>query len=811
MTSFFSILAAAPTAATEPSGHPIITFLSGSVLLILFVYYLGTVAKDRKRVVGTALSVLISAFFVWTWMSMHLKLGIDLQGGSSFTVQLQPGVDGDGKPKAVNADSVDQAMGILEKRLNPDGSKDMLVQPNGTDRIEIQMPGVAVEEIAAVRNKIEQVAKLEFRLVHRNSAAEIARTANGGVVVGYVKMPVKDPKGEGGEQFLLVKNRADLDGKYVTQAFATLDPNKGWMIILKFDSEGAKLFGELTGAHTNERLAVVVDNEVISAPNLNEPIFGGSAEISGQFTETSARGLASALENPLENPMKIIQEGTVSASFGAETIRQGMMAGVVGLVLTAIFLAIYYRWAGVIALTGLAVSLVSVVGSMALFQFTLTMPGIAGLVLTIAMAVDANVLIFERLREELRDGKGLLAALDSAHDRAFSAIFDAHVTTLITSLILMGMGSGMLKGFAITMIVGVFSTLLGALIVTRVFIHWFVDPGILTQIKISEIIPHKIFKVMSYSRTFLTISVITSAIAIGAVVIKGKESLGIDYRGGAKLSFKVTDKSVTTEGIEAALKSMKVQHDGKSVDIGNHYVQASHLAGGEDMITIRTEEFAGAQVQTQLEKIYKGKIDAPKLDTVGALIGGELASKSAWAVVLALVGIFFYLWFRYEMSFAFGALISLVHDVIIVLGGSVLLGQELSLVHIGAALTVAGYSVNDTIVVFDRVREIIRTRHGTITDLMNEAVSLTFSRTLLTSLVTFIPMIVLYLFGGPAMREFSLPIVIGVLVGTYSSVFVACPIVLWYAKKMGVSLHRQLLTEEEQKALGGVPPSGAHA
>jgi SecD/SecF fusion protein len=252
------------------------------------------------------------------------------------------------------------------------------------------------------------------------------------------------------------------------------------------------------------------------------------------------------------------------------------------------------------------------------------------------------------------------------------------------------------------------------------------------------------------------------------------------------------------------MKIQVKQADGttKTDGIGNHYVQASRTAGGDNMITIRTEEFAGAQVQTQLEQQFKGKLDAPKLDTAGAVIGSEQGWRSAIAVVLALFGIFFYLWFRYEVSFALGALISLVHDVVIVLGGSVLLGQEMSLVHIGAALTVAGYSVNDTIIVFDRVREIIRTRQGTIMDLMNEAVSLTFSRTLLTSLVTFIPMVVLFFFGGPAMREFSLPIVIGVLVGTYSSIFVACPIVLWHARKTGVSLHRQLLREEEQKAMG---------
>ena len=771
--------------------NPIVTFLSGAALLILFVYYIGTVAQSRKRIVGTALSLLVSVFFIVTFQKMGLKKGIDLQGGSTFVVQLKPGINADGNPKAVSKDSVDQAVTILEKRLNPTGNADLLIQPTGTDRIEIQMPGVKVEDIEDTRKKILQVAKLEFRLVHPQSGSLDSK-------IGYVKLKSKDD----GEKELLVKNRADLDGKYVKQAFATLDANKGWMIILKFDSEGGKLFGDLTAAHTHERLAVVVDNEVISAPNLNEPIYGASAEISGKFTETSARSLASALENPLENPMVILQEGTVSAAFGEATIKQGMLAGLVGLALTAVFLAIYYRVAGMIALAGLAVSLVSVIGCMALFQFTLTMPGIAGLVLTIAMAVDANVLIYERLREEMREGKTLIAALDAAHDKAFTAIFDAHVTSLLTSLILLELASGMLKGFAITMIIGVFSTLLGALIVTRVALHWFVDPGIITKLSVTELIPHRVYPVMKYGLQFVLFSTFLCLIAIGGVAVKGSHSLGIDYRGGAKISLKLVEgKILTQEEIDGAVKGLTAKHGDKDEPVGTVYVQSSHLAGGSDMITVRTEEFAGAAVQSKLDKQFKDRIAGTNLDTVGALIGNEMASRSAWAVGLALLGIFGYLYIRYEFSFALGALVSIFHDCIIVLGFSVIFGQELSLVHIGAVLTVAGYSVNDTIIVFDRVREIIRTRSGTITDLMNEAISMTFSRTLLTSLVTFIPMVVLYLFGGPAMREFSLPIVIGVIVGTYSSVFVAAPIVLWHARRTGVSLHRQLQREHDETAL----------
>ena len=289
--------------------NPIATFLSGTAILMLLLFYVGTTYQTTKRFVGTLLILGATLFAILSMKLDGMKLGIDLQGGSEFVVQLQKGTDSEGKEKPVLAESVQQAIAILEKRLNPGAEKDLLLQPQGEDKVLIQMPGVTQEEIAGVRNKIEQVAKLEFRLVHPQNSAELARTANGGVVVGYVKMKVKDPKGEGGEEVMLVKNRADMDGKSVTQAFATLDGSKGWMIILKFDGEGAKLFGELTAANVNKRLAVVVDGEVISAPNLNEAIYGGSAEISGSFTETSARSLASALENPLENPMIIGKHG----------------------------------------------------------------------------------------------------------------------------------------------------------------------------------------------------------------------------------------------------------------------------------------------------------------------------------------------------------------------------------------------------------------------------------------------------------------------------------------------------------------------
>jgi len=778
--------------------NPIVTFLSGTAILMLLLYYVGTTYQTTKRLVGTVLVLGATLFAILTLNLEGLKLGIDLQGGSEFVVQLQKGADSEGKEKPILGESVQQAIGILEKRLNPDGAKDLLLQPQGEDKILIQMPGVKAEEIANVRQKIEQVAKLEFRVVHPQSSSEIARTANGGAVVGYVKMSVKDPKGEGGEQFMLVKNRADLDGKYVTQAFATLDGNKGWMIILRFDNEGAKLFGDLTAANVNQRLAVVVDGEVISAPNLNEAIYGGSAEISGSFKEDSARSLATALENPLENPMKILSESTVSASYGQSSIDQGRWIGLAGLLITTGFMLFVYRAAGIVAIIGLVVNLTILAGAMALFQFTLTMPGIAGLVLTIGMAVDANVLIYERLREEMEAGRSFASALKAAYDKAFSAIADSNITTLISAAILFAISGGLVKGFAVTLVIGIISSMIGALIVTRVVFMWIVDKGLLTKVSSRKLIPDRVFDILSKAPTFIIASLVVTAISFATLAFTGKASLGIDFRGGALVHMELNEgKTLISKEIEDVVGALKMP-DGK--EIGTHYVQEKTAQFGQ-VWGIRSEFDAGAVVEQGLTaKWGKDTIKGIRTERVGSVIGSEMAKVSLLAMAAALLAIFVYLLFRFEAAFAIGAIVALFHDVLMVPGLCVLFGQELSIIHVGALLTIAGYSINDTIVVFDRIREVIHSgRSDLMRTLMNEAICKTLSRTLLTGPTALAPMIVLLFMGNPAMVEFAMPIVIGVLLGTYSSIFIASPLVLWYTQRTGVALEEQIKEAHEQK------------
>lgn len=784
-----------------------LTFFWGAALIFLLMYYMGTTENRRKKIVGTFLTVAVSLFCLWaidgwnlfTGKPLNLKMGMDLIGGSEFTVELQPGQNEKGEEKLVSQDSVQQAIATLQKRLDPNGSLGLTMTPQGERQILIQMPGVEPSEIEDVRQKIQQTAHLEFRLVHPQSEEILAqhKMSGGGIEPGYVPMPSRERKSNpNAPEAYLVKSRPDMDGTHVNEAWVAYPPT-GLEILMNFDSPGSTMFGELTAANVGQRFAIIVDGEVLSAPVIQTAITGGHCVITGDFEEKDARNLATALQNPLKNPMKILADNTVSAQFGQQTIKQAIYTGIAGLIMTAAFLLIYYRTAGLIALVGLVVNMLMVFGAMSLFNFTMTMPGIAGIVLTVGMAVDANVLIYERLREEMKAGKTLVAALDAAFHKAFSAIFDANFTTLISAVILFTLGSGLIKGFAITLTVGIIGTLLGALVITRVVFQWFTDAGVIKKITVTQIIPEGNFDMLSKARPFIIGSFALAAVSASSFIWKGEDAIGIDFRGGAITRFQVEPNAgINAHDIEKTLVD---------ANIGGTYVQENNTGTGKQ-ISVRSDMDDGPKVKDLLEQKYAGKLEGGQSDRVGASIGKDLAIKSSIAFGVAMLGIFLYLVFFYEMSFAVGAIIALFHDCVITIGLAVLLGQQLSVIHIGALLTVAGYSINDTIVVFDRIREIIKTRTGDIRDIMNEAISMTLSRTLLTGVTTLGPMAALYFFGGPAMKDLSLPIIIGVLVGTYSSIYIAAPIVLWYAKKTGTSLRRQVLDTEASRDAANKPP-----
>lgn len=788
--------------------NPYATFLVGATLLLLLLIYVGTAVHKTKRITGTLLIALAAAASLYTVKALGIKLGIDLQGGSEFIVKLEPGKNDDGTVRGVSQADVQQAIAILEKRLSPGGEKDLTLQPEGSDRIVIQMPGISPEEVKDVRNKIQQVAHLEFRRVHPDGAGKLEQIkARGGIKEpGWMEMEYTEPQTDrSGKVYAtseLVRDAPDLEGDIVANAFRIYDAG-GNKVVLKLNSEGAKRFDELASIHYQHKMAIIVDGKIHSAPVLQSKNYGGTAEISGGangFSEQEADSLSTLLNNPLRNPMVILSESSVSSAYGQSSIDQGKWVGVAALVITTLFMLFIYRAAGIVAIIGLIINMSLLFGAMSLFGFTLTMPGIAGLVLTIGMAVDANVLIYERLREEMEDGKTFAAALEAAYEKAFTAIADSNITTLISAVILFVVSGGLVKGFAVTLMIGLLSSMIGALIVTRVIFMWIVDKNLLSKIHTLRIIPDKIFDVLSVAPKFIIASLVITAISFATLAVKGKSSLGIDFRGGGRVDVVLKPgKDIKDSELDSIIKPLK-QADGK--DIGTYYIQRkSDPASGAVNLSIRTEEKSSAPIQAAINAKWKDDtLAGTSIATVGSVIGDEAMITSVLAMGIALIFILLYLMMRYEIGFALGAMLALFHDVLMVPGLCVLFGQELSIIHVGALLTIAGYSINDTIVVFDRIRETIqRGSTGTMRELMNEAISKTLSRTLLTGPTALAPMIVLLFLGNPAMLEFAMPITIGVLLGTYSSIFIASPLVLWYAKKTGTSLKRQVLDAQVEQ------------
>jgi len=759
---------------------PGLTFLTGIFLLGLFGWYFATSRSRTKRILGTVLTVSLVAFCLTTLYppDKTIRLGLDLQGGTSFLIRLTS--EGE---RSINADTLDQAVEVIRKRVDQFGVSEPIITPQGGDRILVQIPGLDLQQIAMARQQLAQVAKLEFRLVHPETDRLIAQIREGAEVVppGYrIETQTETREGQQIEEQILVKVRPDLLGDRVTKAFPTYD-EQGWGVALEFDREGAKLFGQLTEAHVGKRFAIVLDGIVQSAPVIREPIYGGRASITGHFTEEDARNLASVLENPLQTPVTVEEERSVSATLGSDSIRSGIYAGLLGLALTFLFITIYYRFAGLVASVALIVNLVLLFGAMTMFNFVLTLPGIAGIILTIGMAVDANVLIYERLREELAAGKPLSVALTGAYDKAFSAIFDSNITTLITALILFWKATGPVKGFAVTLTIGIVASMFSALLVARNCFSWAIASGGLKGVTMSNLIKATNFDFMSQESAPVGISALVILVAVSVFAARGGNNFGIDFKGGDLLVLEAQQK-VSEGDIRAALKQ---------IDLQESVVQTERSAAKE-FLTIRSAPGTSERIEKLLdEKFPEAKFRVEQNDKVGKLIGDELARNSLIALSLGIIGIFIYVAARFELAFAVAAIIALLHDVILTIGAFALFGRELSLIIVGAVLTIAGYSINDTIVVFDRIREGMRRNDtASLQFIMNRAINETLGRTILTGGTTVLSTLALYFLGGPVLHDFAFTILVGIFVGTYSSIFIASPIVLWWSRRIGPK-HRE--------------------
>jgi SecD/SecF fusion protein len=774
---------------------PALTFLFGLALLVLFGWYFATDYGARKRLLATVLMVLLVIFSLVTIYppDKKIQLGLDIQGGTSFLIRL---VQAD---KEITKEMLDQAVEVIRKRVDYFGGGEPVISPVGKDRILVQIPGLSTEKIQEARQQLSRVAKLEFRLVYPDNGERLqAVDAGTEVIPPEYKIEVykmqADRANKAQEERLLVKKKADLAGDRVTSASAQYG-NEGWEVTLDFDSEGGQIFGKITEAHVGHRFAIVLDNVIQSAPNIREPIYQGSARISGSFGEQEARNLASVLENPLQTPVSIEEERSVSPTLGSDSIRASVVAGLIGLAFTLVFVCAYYRFAGMIANLALIVNLILLMGALTMFNFVLTLPGIAGIILTIGMAIDANVLIYERLREELALGKSLKIAVQAAFDKAFSSIFDSNVTTLITAAILFWQASGPVKGFAISLTMGILASLFTVLIVCRNAFSWAVDSGRLKKISMLQLIPAH--NINFLGKGFLAVLCSLALIVAGATAfaVRGEKNFGVDFKGGDLLGLSTT-QPVSVAQVREALKPL---------GFDDAAIQQSK-EGGKNFITVRTPINTSDAVQRQLtQALPEAGFRVEQSERVGALVGGELAKRSLWALALGMIGILIYVTFRFELSFAVGSIVALLHDVLITVGIFSLMGRELTLTMVGALLTIAGYSINDTIVVYDRIREgLASSKRGSIEQIMNGSINETLSRTVLTGGVTFVSVLCLFFFGGAVLRDFALVIIIGILVGTYSSIFIAAPIVLWWTRARGGSAST-LRREVADKAAAAKP------
>lgn len=866
--------------------YPEIVVTAGILIVALIFWYVASEVDRRKRNVGSvAIGVVIALCFAAVFPpSEKLKGGIDLIGGSSFIVKIKPGLDDENNPIPVNPGAIEQVKTTLSKRLSNSGLSDTLMQPLGNDRLIIEMPGVGQERRDEIRETIEKTARLLLKEVHPDSTRLIPAIEGGQPIPpGYKVYPQRLTDEEGniiGETKILLKSKNIVGGDSIQDAQP--DPQQIGVVQVLLNDDGGRRVQEVTSKmrHKIDQMAIVFDGLVLSAPTVQTTL-SRNFIVTGLDGKKEARELSEALDNPLKNPLDILSERNVTPRYGQEVIRQGVTAAIAGLGLTLVFVILYYRFAGLVALAGLFVNLLILFGAMAMFGATFTLPGIAGIILTIGVAVDANVLIYERLREEMASGKSLGNALKAAYEKAFSAIFDANITTLLTALILLWRASDQMKGFAITLTIGILSSMFAALLVTRVLFFWGSDTKVLKKLSFMNLIPEKTIRFMEMRKIAFMIS---GLLLIGSLVIMGtkqKSALGIDFLGGSIVSIQLNaDQSLSTDEVRDSISDLTLKK--------NVTVQVEQPVGSEgDLVSIKCATEDLEQVQAELRKDIpllskvSGKVvkytiitdegptkeavetalkelgiegaetnlrpageknrsllsigvseEAAKTlpaslaekfpslekaaestnyevvvdsESISASLGDEFFYNSLWALGIGLLAVLIYISLRFEFSFAIGAFAALFHDILIAIGIVILFGTELSLIHVGAFLTIAGYSINDTIVVFDRLRETLRSKRGDVASVMNFAINATLSRTILTSVTTFVAVLVLWIFGGSALKDFSFAIMIGVVVGTYSSIFIAAPVVYLWSKARGTNLRSELLDANLDMSTGIEP------
>lgn len=661
----------------------------------------------------------------------------------------------------------EQSLEILQRRINGTGLAEPTLQRVGRDRILLQLPGV--QDLSRVTEILKKTAKLSFHMVRD---IDPSRVPPPGVTIREGSRP--------GERYA-VDDRALITGERLSDAKPGFDAVTGEPVVtFTFDAAGARAFAAITKENVGRPFAVVLDGDVLTAPVIEQPIIGGSGQIKGNFTAESASDLAALLRaGALPVTLTIIEERMVGPDEGAEAIALGLETGLLGFALVfAVIAVLYGRW-GMVANFALGLNVVLTIGALSVLGATLTLPGIAGIVLSIGLAVDANVLINERIREETRKGLGAMAALDAGFKRAAATIVDSNLTALIATLLLFMFGTGPVRGFAVTMGLGIAISMFTAVVLVRVVMSEIVRRRRLRVLTIAplfrlKLIPDGTAIPFMRARFFgLAVSALLSAASVALFFVPGL-NYGVDFKGGIQLQVATkgaADLGALRTGLEAlSLGDVSLQAFGSSSEV---LVRLERQAGGEE-----AQRAAVDRLRAKIAELSPGATVA-RSEVVGPKVSGELAETAALAVVLASIAMLVYIWVRFEWPFAVGAIATLLLDVTKTVGFFALTGLSFDLTAIAALLTLIGYSVNDKVVVYDRMRENMRLQKSlSLREIIDSSINETLARGLYTSVTALVSMLPMAAFGGTAVESFAVPMVFGIVVAASSSVFIAAPILL---------------------------------
>ena len=693
--------------------------------------------------------------------------------GGDIVVRLS-----EAEQRATDDRTMRQALEIIRRRIDEVGTREPTIQRQGADRILIQVPGIG--SAAEVKELIGTTAQLTFQPVVSRTSDSNENPGSGNEI-----LPAMDDEGV----FYILERAPVVTGDELVDAQPDFDQNGRPAVSFRFNASGARDFGDYTAENIGNPFAIVLDEEVISAPTIQSHIPGGSGIITGDFTVEESTQLAILLRaGALPAGLEFLEERTIGPELGADSIEAGKIACIVAFVLVLAYMLATYRSFGVFANIALIVNVGLIFGLLSLIGATLTLPGIAGIVLTIGMAVDANVLVFERIREEMKTAKGPARAIELGYEKAMSAIIDANITTFLTAMILYTMGSGPVRGFAITLGLGIITSVFTALFVTRLIaVMWFERkrPKTVLQGRGLRLVPQDTaIDFFSRWKLWLGISGVMIMVALGSFAVQGL-NFGIDFKGGT------TIRTQSAEPVNVAQYREAIGDLGLG-DVTITEVFDPTFGPDENVAMIRIQAQEGsesvspeviAEVESALQSVVPG-IAFTSVESVGPKVSGELIQAAIIAIALAITAVLIYIWLRFEWQFAVGAVIALVHDVALTVGVFSEFQIQFDLAIIAALLTIVGYSLNDTVVVFDRVRENLRKyKKRPLREVLNLSINETLSRTIMTSVTTLLALLALYALGGDVIRGFVFAMIWGVLIGTYSSIFVASTMLMWLGVK----------------------------